>query len=282
MSRGVFQPITQVRLTNVAIVRLSRAGKRFEIACYRNKVVNWRNKLETDIDEVLQINSIFQNVSKGVLAKKKDILDAFGTVDETEVCKASNIVILEKGEMQVSDKERQAAMDSTFRDIATIVSEKCVDPTSNRPYTVGMIQNAMRDIHYATVATRSAKQQALDVIRQLAAVMPIARACMRLRVVADAEGGPALRAALEALGVDCGSGAGAVERRTVAEWTLDVLVDPGLFRKVEELVREQTGGQGQVQVLQLAVQEEGEADMDTELARKELLALQLGREKEGR
>ncbi len=39
----------KVRLTNVAIVRLSRGGKRFEVACYKNKILNWRNGLETDL-----------------------------------------------------------------------------------------------------------------------------------------------------------------------------------------------------------------------------------------
>ena len=37
MSSG-FTPINQVRLTNVAYVRLNKLGHRFEIACYRNKV----------------------------------------------------------------------------------------------------------------------------------------------------------------------------------------------------------------------------------------------------
>ena len=37
---------------------------------------------------------------------------------------------------QPSDKERDAMLESLFRDIATIVSEKTVNPTSNRPYTV--------------------------------------------------------------------------------------------------------------------------------------------------
>ena len=41
-------------MTNIAIVRTKRCGKRYEIACYRNKVVNWRNGVETDLDEVLQ------------------------------------------------------------------------------------------------------------------------------------------------------------------------------------------------------------------------------------
>ncbi len=56
--------MTQVRLTNVAIVKMKRCGFRFEIACYKNKVVNWRNKVETSLDEVLQIHNVFENVSK--------------------------------------------------------------------------------------------------------------------------------------------------------------------------------------------------------------------------
>lgn len=39
---SIFTPTNQIRLTNVAIVRHKKAGKRFEIACYKNKVVSWR------------------------------------------------------------------------------------------------------------------------------------------------------------------------------------------------------------------------------------------------
>jgi uncharacterized protein YecE (DUF72 family) len=66
MSCGVGTPVNQVRLTNVAYVRLQKRGKRFEIACYRNKVLNWRNKIETDLAEVLQVDTVFTNVSKVV------------------------------------------------------------------------------------------------------------------------------------------------------------------------------------------------------------------------
>jgi ribosome maturation protein SDO1 len=43
MSKAVFQPVGQKRLTNIAVVRLKKNGKRFEIACYRNKVGDWRS-----------------------------------------------------------------------------------------------------------------------------------------------------------------------------------------------------------------------------------------------
>ena len=41
---SIFTPTNQIRLTNVAVVRMKRGGKRFEIACYKNKVLSWRDK----------------------------------------------------------------------------------------------------------------------------------------------------------------------------------------------------------------------------------------------
>ena len=78
MSR--LQPVGQKRLTNICIVRHKRCGKRFEVAAYRNTVVAWRNGAEKDIDEVLQIEEVFTNTSRGVVAKAKDLVAAFGTV----------------------------------------------------------------------------------------------------------------------------------------------------------------------------------------------------------
>lgn len=48
------QPSTNVKMTNVATIRYKINNKNFEIACYRNKVLNWRNGVENDVSEVLQ------------------------------------------------------------------------------------------------------------------------------------------------------------------------------------------------------------------------------------
>lgn len=42
---------------------------------------------EKDIEEVLQTHTVFVNVSKGQVAKKEDLVKAFGTDDQTEICK---------------------------------------------------------------------------------------------------------------------------------------------------------------------------------------------------
>ncbi len=50
-----------------------------------------------------------------------------------------------------------------FKDVATIIAEKCVNPGTQRPYTVSMIERALRDAHFSVDPKRGAKQQALHV-----------------------------------------------------------------------------------------------------------------------
>lgn len=214
MSRQINQPSNQIKLTNVSLVRLKKGKKRFEIACYKNKVLEWRSGIETDLDNVLQIPNVFLNVSKGQTAPKEDLEKAFGKGKPTD-----DIIleILKKGELQVGEKERAAQSERVHNEIIGIVASKLVDPRTKRVYTSGMIEKALDMLssqahnpdkaaaapteedgeakprpkeHNWTgvVTTKSAKSQALEAMKALIAhqPIPVARARMRLRVTCSA------------------------------------------------------------------------------------------------
>ncbi|KAI0145991.1 UPF0023 family protein [Hypoxylon sp. NC0597] len=209
----------QIRLTNVSLVRLKKGKKRFEIACYKNKVLEWRSGIETDLDEVLQIPNVFLNVSKGQTAPSAELAKAFGKD------KSLNDIILEilnKGELQVGEKERAAQLERVHNEVISIVASKLVDPRTKRVYTTGMIEKALDMLssqahqqgdkkgaeagsgagtpatgddaeakprtkeHNWTgvVTTKSAKSQALEAMKALIAhqPIPVTRARMRLRI----------------------------------------------------------------------------------------------------
>lgn len=140
MPVGINQPSNQIKLTNVSLVRMKKGKKRFEIACYKNKVLEWRSGAEKDLDNVLQIPNVFLNVSKGQVAPSEDLRKGFG--DKTPI----NDIILEilnKGELQVGEKERQAALERVHNEVVDIVAGKLVDPKTKRVYTTGMIEKAL-------------------------------------------------------------------------------------------------------------------------------------------
>lgn len=70
-----------------------------------------------------------------------------------------DIKILEKGELQVAGKERESQLSSQFRDIATIVMQKTINPETQRPYTISMIERLMHEIHFAVDPHSSSKKQ---------------------------------------------------------------------------------------------------------------------------
>jgi len=177
---GLKLPQGQKRLTNIAIVRLKSHGKRFEIACYKNKVLNWRDGIEKDINEVIQTDTIFDNVGKGKVAKEQDLKSSFGTVDLEEICRK----ILKSGELQVSDKEREVHLEGLFRDIVQIVVERCVHPQTGRHLTPHAVESALRGTGFSVQPDHTAKKQALKAIETLCTELPdsFVRAKMRLRI----------------------------------------------------------------------------------------------------
>ena len=65
--------------------------------------MDFRNKLETDLNEVIQTDSIFSDVERGDVASKGDLKKAFKNMSNDEII----IEILNKGEFQVSEVERE-------------------------------------------------------------------------------------------------------------------------------------------------------------------------------
>ena len=178
---------------------------------------------------MLQSHTIFSNVGKGTLAKSADLIAVFGTDDEEVVCREVRNYcrlarvcglccavlgslamarlmlhfclsqILDHGEYQVSDLERQSAAANALRDITAMVAARTVNPATQRPYSVTIVDKFIRELHFSVDPNKSTKQQALELIRRLSAKFPIVRARMELRVTLPQSNLPALREKLGAL-----------------------------------------------------------------------------------
>eukprot|EP00927_Polykrikos_kofoidii_P035148 TRINITY_DN29728_c0_g1_i1.p1 TRINITY_DN29728_c0_g1~~TRINITY_DN29728_c0_g1_i1.p1 ORF type:complete len:360 (+),score=77.44 TRINITY_DN29728_c0_g1_i1:126-1205(+) len=178
---SLFQPVTQKRLTNIAIVRYKTHGKRLEIACYKNKVLDWREGVEKNLSEVIQTDTVFENVSKGIVAKEKDLVKIFQTKDNEEICRK----ILKCGELQVSDREREAQLEGIFRDIVQMVVDRVVHAKTGRLHTPIAVEGALKTVGFSVLPDHTAKKQALKAIETLCTQLPesFRRAQMRLRIV---------------------------------------------------------------------------------------------------
>jgi len=223
--------------------------------CYKNKILEYRKGITTDLDEVLQSHLGFTNISKGIAANKADLKKCFNTMDQDKVIK----MILDKGETQVSGEERKDQYDTLFKDIATIVAEKCINPETGRPLTVGIIEKAMKEVGFSVNPARNAKGQALEVIRLLIQKedFPIARAQMRLKLVVPVAEGKSVKENLTTLLTK-------IEREECGDENMEmvVLIEPSNYRAVDQIVRKDTQGKGTLELLTAAVREEGEEKIE--------------------
>lgn len=185
---------------------------------------------EKDIEEVLQTHTIFANVSKGQVAKKEDVLKAFGDLSEIEICK----MILQKGELQVSDKERQSMLDSQWTAVVNGVTELCINPETRHPYPASIIEKSLKETHFSLKPNRNVKQQTLEAIKLLKQHLPLERSRMKLRVCLHLDQKDKIES-LKKLIAEIESSE--QNKPTSGMLELIILIDPGHLRQVESLVR---------------------------------------------
>lgn len=121
-----------------------------------------------------------------------------------------------------------------------------VDPATGRKHTVGMVEKAMAEMGYSTRGDKTAKAQALDLIRQLGApdsILPVQRVRMRVRITMPSK--DVKRAGVKDRIV--GLVDEVEEEDTAGEWEAIVRIDPGAFRAINELVADESKGKGRVE-----------------------------------
>ncbi|KAJ9099125.1 hypothetical protein QFC21_004004 [Naganishia friedmannii] len=195
---------------------------------------------EKDVDEVLQIANVFTNVSKGQVAKTSDLQTAFRTTDIPTIVSE----ILTKGELQVGEKERNHALGNLWKEVAGLVADKVVDPGTKRPYSVSMVEKAMQEVHFNVRGDKPAKSQALECIKLLLekSPLPIERARMKVRLTMPPKDGKRLRERVVACAESVEE-----DEMTMQEWEVIMLIDPGQFRVLNELLESETKGRGRME-----------------------------------
>jgi ribosome maturation protein SDO1 len=169
--------------------------------------------------------------------------------------------------MQVGEKEREHDLASHRKEIATLIAEKCVDPATQTPYPVGMIEKAMTEAGFSVKQGKTAKSQVSECIKllQTESNLPIQRAHMRIRVTVPAADGQRLRDDIIKAGEK-------VEHEESSEQNWEVvrcyqfvsitntlipimqtmLIEPNAFRSINELVQKECKNRGRIETLTFA------------------------------
>lgn len=194
----------------------------------------------SDIDEVLRSRKIFLNVSKRQMAKNTDLMAAFETDNFDTICKE----ILEKGELQVTEKERNSEMGSLFNDIATNIADKYLNPETKCPYSVSTIEQAMKDISYSVKPNQTVEQQVLEVKSLLNEHIQLERSNMRIKLVIFGKDAKKMKDKIVPF---CAT----VEEEIWNGATLSLIavIVPGSLQKISDIIVKDSRGTGKLDIL---------------------------------
>ena len=174
------QPVGQKVFTNISIVKLKLGKSRFELACYPNKVQDYRDKKEKDINEVLQAQEIFTDAIKGDLVPRKVLKEVFPKMSYQEIIK----LILDKGDIQTGEKEREKGTANFKRYISNIIVQKTYNTDNGLPFPQDIITQALDNINFKYNEKENEKKQALKAIKELInqKILPIERKLIQLKI----------------------------------------------------------------------------------------------------
>ncbi|UZE93875.1 MAG: ribosome assembly factor SBDS [Candidatus Pacearchaeota archaeon] len=167
------------------VARLKVKGKLFEIMVDCDKAIESKkskNVTVANMRDILAIDLVFSDYKKGLKVSSSDLKEAFGDDNVNEV--AAKIV--REGEIVLPQEYREKEREQKFKQIVDFLVKNSIDPRTNAPYTSERISSVLKEAGARVDETRSADEQALNIIKQIEKKIPIRIATIKLKIVIPA------------------------------------------------------------------------------------------------
>lgn len=155
---------------SVNLVKLKTHGITFETAIDPDKAVAYKEGEAVDIQEIVHSDHIFVDMKKGLQASELELNEAFNSTDMNHIVK----VMLDRGEIQFTQKYRQELRDRKKRKIISTIHRNAIDPKSGLPHPVTRIEAAMEEANVKINDLKKAEDQIANIIKALRPIIPIA------------------------------------------------------------------------------------------------------------
>jgi ribosome maturation protein SDO1 len=163
--------------------RISIEGEKFEILVKPEPALDYKVGKPRGISEILLIDEIYSDASKGTRASTEKLQKSFGTLDTLKIAEQ----ILKSGELQLTTDQRRKLVEDKRKQIVAFISRNCIDPRSGAPHPPLRIEQAMEQVRLTIDPFKSADEQAKLVIEELRILLPLKIEQMRVAVKILAE-----------------------------------------------------------------------------------------------
>ncbi|MCQ2056029.1 MAG: ribosome assembly factor SBDS [archaeon] len=156
-------------LDSSVIARLESNGGMFEILLDPS-VVDVVGRVEgSDLLSYLVVDTVFKDASKGIRSAEKEMVDAFGTTDITEV--VSRIVV--SGKIQLTTKQRREMLEAKRRKVVAQVAAIIIDPETRLPHPIKRVELALEESKFHVDLFKPINEHVKDAVRAIECFIPV-------------------------------------------------------------------------------------------------------------
>ncbi len=231
-------------LSGKSVVRAKFEGNRFELIVNPELALKYKMGLldeSTTIGDILEVDEIFENASKGERASEEILDHCFQTTNFNEIVEK----ILIKGELNLTAEQRQEFFEKKRKQIVNLLAKTCINPKTRIPHPPLRLENAMKEAKVMVDPSKSAEEQVKTIIVELRKVIPISMETVKLAVQIPPE--------------YTGKAYGEIKRKGQIEkdewqkdgsWIAVVSVAAGVQGEFMEMVQGMTKGRSEIKVLE--------------------------------
>ncbi|MDI6885036.1 MAG: ribosome assembly factor SBDS [archaeon] len=153
-----------------AVVARYRHGKRiFEILVDPDEAYLIRSGAKGEIEDVLAVDEIFVDASKGEKATEADLMAVFSTTEVGEIAKE----ILKEGELQLTAEQRRKKVEEKKMMVVDRIARISINPQTNTPHPPTRIEIAMNEAKVHIDPFKSVDELVNETVKAIRAIIPI-------------------------------------------------------------------------------------------------------------
>lgn len=158
-----------VRLEDAVPARLKTHGATFEVLVDPDGALALRRGDSINIEDILAVEDIFENASRGDRSAEEDLIKAFETTNVVVIAEK----IIRKGEISLTAEQRKQIIENKRRQVIEIIARNAINPQTKTPHPPARIEQAMKEAKVNIDPSKSADELVNIAMKAIRPLIPI-------------------------------------------------------------------------------------------------------------
>ncbi len=158
-----------VRLDDAVPARLKTHGTTFEVLVDPDGALALTRGESVNLEEILAVEDVFENASRGDRSPEEDLQKAFGTTQALTIAET----IIKKGEISLTAEQRKQFIENKRRQVIAIIARNAINPQTQTPHPPGRIDQAMTEARVNIDPTKSTDELVKIAMKAIRPLIPI-------------------------------------------------------------------------------------------------------------